>query len=136
MTHSKSAGLVMALVLALSFILPSAAYADPPDWAPAWGWRAKQGDYDDGHGYKHKKKHNYEYDDDYDYDDDDDDDGRVFYRRDVVRCDSRRYDGTIGDLAGVLIDRTFGVRVDRGERCYVDRYDDRRGMYWIDPNLN
>ena len=134
MTHSKSTGL--ALALALSFILPSAAYADPPPWAPAWGWRAKH-DNDHGHYYynKHKKKHDHD-DEDYDYGDDDDYDGRVVYRRDVVRCDSRRYDGTIGDLAGVLIDRALGVQVDQGERCYNNRYDDRRGMYWIDPNLN
>ncbi len=120
-----AAVLAMTLAVGLSFVLPSAAFADPPPWAPAWGWRAKHGNDEYDHGSKHakKRKHDpeeYEHDDDYD---DDDGDDRVVYRRDVVRCDVRRRDGTIGDLAGVLIDRSLGVPETRRENCYLVRSD-------------
>ncbi|MGH6932882.1 MAG: hypothetical protein ACREEE_10680 [Dongiaceae bacterium] len=124
------------MAIGLSFVLPSFAYADPPSWAPAWGWRAKQGDYNYGYGSKHGKKHKQNYDDDdYDYDYDDDGD-RIIYRRDVVRCDSRRRDGSIGDLAGVLIDRALGVPEYGRDNCYLSRSDERRGLLFFDPNLN
>jgi hypothetical protein len=131
----KAVAMAATLAVGLSFMLPAIAYADPPDWAPAWGWRAKHGDYDDYYGSKHNKKHKQNYDDD-DYRYDDDDDGRVVYRRDVVRCDVRRRDGSIGDLVGVLIDRTLGIPDYRRDNCHVTRSDNQRGLYWLDPNLN
>jgi hypothetical protein len=129
----KAAMRAMTIAVGLSFVLPAVAYADPPDWAPAWGWRAKHDN--DGYYYSGKKKHKKKYDDDYYYHDDDDD-GRIVYRRDVVRCDVRRRDGTFGDLAGVLIDRTLGIPDNRRDNCYVTRSDRRDGFYWFDPELN
>jgi surface antigen len=43
------------------------AFAEPPSWAPAHGWRAKH-----DHGHKHKRKRNYEVEveREYEYDDD------------------------------------------------------------------
>ncbi|MGF1609336.1 MAG: RT0821/Lpp0805 family surface protein [Kiloniellales bacterium] len=46
-----------ALAIGLAMILgPTAAWADPPPWAPAHGWRAQQG-HKHGHKQKHKQYH-------------------------------------------------------------------------------
>ena len=47
--RAMKAGLALALVLGLSGAFEP-AYADPPPWAPAHGWRAK-------HKHKNKGKH-------------------------------------------------------------------------------
>ena len=39
----------LALIVAVAVALPAPVQADPPPWAPAWGYRAK-------HGKKDKKK--------------------------------------------------------------------------------
>ena len=49
-------GLIVAVLLALAAVWASPAAADPPDWAPAHGYRAKH-----KHKYKYKQRHEEEY---------------------------------------------------------------------------
>lgn len=67
-----------ALVFACALLLQGPALADPPDWAPAHGYRAKH------HKHKHHHKH-HRYQDDHENEhgeDDDDDDRRYGYYQD------------------------------------------------------
>lgn len=68
--HTPPAGLsrwlTTMMVLAMSMALPMGVAADPPPWAPAWGYRAK---HDHGHGHKHKHE-----------DEDEDEDEHYHYR--------------------------------------------------------
>ena len=50
--------LLVAAVLCVADI--AVAYADPPPWAPAYGWRDKH-DYDDDDDHRHKHRHGHEY---------------------------------------------------------------------------
>jgi surface antigen len=89
----------LALCAALAVPATAPAYADPPPWAPAHGYRAK-------HDYKHKHKH----------DDDDDDDRRVYvvpYGIDHGQCDrglvsSEVVGGVIGGAVGGVAGAQFG----------------------------
>lgn len=76
--------------------LPAAAtFADPPRWAPAHGYRAKNGDI------AYRKTDN----------------GIRYWRGDDGRYYCRRGDGTVGLLAGAAVGALIGRAIDtRGER--------------------
>src|SRR5262245_45692566 len=99
----------LAFIAAMGLSVPAVpAYADPPPWAPAYGYRAK-------HDHKHKHKH--KHDDD---DDDDDDDRRIVYVPydsaygiDHGQCDrglvsSEVVGGVIGGAVGGVAGAQFG----------------------------
>lgn len=86
------------LTLCVALAAPPPAYADPPPWAPAHGYRAK-------HDHKHKHRH------------DDDDDDRVVYMVpygiDRGQCDrgivsSEVVGGVIGGAVGGVAGAQFG----------------------------
>lgn len=87
--------LIVAATMA-AFALPSAAaFADPPPWAPAHGYRAKKG----GIAYRRT------------------DNGIRYWRGDNGRYYCRRGDGTVGLLVGGALGALLGRAVDtRGER--------------------
>lgn len=93
----------LAFIAAMGLALPVVpAYADPPPWAPAHGYRAK-------HDYKHKHKHRHG-------DDDDDDDDVVYvvpYGIDHGQCDrgivsSEVVGGVLGGAVGGVAGAQFG----------------------------
>ena len=50
------------MVATFSAFATSIAFADPPPWAPAWGYRAKHDDHEHDHGHKlHGHDNDYEY---------------------------------------------------------------------------
>lgn len=103
----------VAAVTALAMLFGSvAAYADPPNWAPANGWR---------------EKHNHHHHDDYgeggergDYDDDDDRGGYVvyqpvpvypqpvYYSDNLLRCRGSLAGAAIGGATGAVIGSEIG----------------------------
>ena len=101
--------IVAGLTLCVAFAAPPPAYADPPPWAPAHGYRAKH-DHDRKHNHKHK----------HDDDDDDDDDRRIVYVPydaaygiDRGQCDrgivsSEVVGGVIGGAVGGVAGAQFG----------------------------
>jgi len=96
---------ILALATAAAAALPiSAAYADPPPWAPAHGYRGKHGS---GRGYYGGYQPAYRYTDD----------GRGYWRGRDGRYYCRRSNGTVGLLvggvAGALIGRSIDTRGDR-----------------------
>src|SRR5690242_5192708 len=85
MTNMKlrSCAAVIGLLFTVSSFPLSAAFADPPPWAPAHGWRDKH-DHDDDAWREHHRGHQHDEDDDdwrehhrRHHDEDDDDDYRV-----------------------------------------------------------
>lgn len=110
----------LAVVLML---LPMASYADPPPWAPAWGYRNKHHErHEHGHGhghYRHERKHHGDEDDDDSYE------GRreqygTYYQDDpqyyaqvntdiqAGKCDRDLIGGVIGGAAGGYVGSQFG----------------------------
>jgi surface antigen len=95
------------------------AFAEPPSWAPAHGWRAKHGH---DHGHKHKRKYEvevereyeyeYEYDDDDDYDDDDYEDRRraPIYGGSggFLRCNRELAGQVVGGALGAAVGSQIG----------------------------
>ncbi len=110
-------------LLAICFALPEAGFADPPDWAPAHGWREK----DDDHGkskYKKHKKHKHAHrHDDRGWDDDDYRDRRYsdYEGKDwpsdygVIRgeCDREAIGGVLGGVVGAVVGSRTSNRQDR-----------------------
>jgi surface antigen len=105
MTRYSGFTTVLALIVAMGLAVPALpAFADPPPWAPAHGYRAK-------HDHKHKHKHD---------DDDDDDDRRIVYVPydaaygiDHGQCDrglvsSEVVGGVIGGAVGGVAGAQFG----------------------------
>jgi Glycine zipper 2TM domain len=86
-----------ATVLAVTMLGAAApAFADPPRWAPANGWRAKNGDI------RYQRSDN----------------GVRYWRGNDGQYYCRRGDGTVGLLAGALLGGLLGRAVDtRGERA-------------------
>ncbi|MBN8500743.1 MAG: glycine zipper 2TM domain-containing protein [Sphingomonadales bacterium] len=86
-----------ATVLAVTMFGAAApALADPPRWAPANGWRAKNGDI------RYKRTDN----------------GVRYWRGNDGRYYCRRGDGTVGLLVGAALGGLLGRAVDtRGERA-------------------
>lgn len=86
-----------ASILAVTMFGAAApALADPPRWAPAHGWRAKNGDI------RYQRTDN----------------GIRYWRGDDGRYYCRRSDGTVGLLAGAAVGALIGRAVDtRGERA-------------------
>lgn len=86
---------VLSLAIA-AMVMPVAATADPPRWAPAHGYRAKHG----GIAY-HRT-----------------DNGIRYWRGNDGRYYCRRGDGTIGLLAGAALGALVGRSIDtRGDRA-------------------
>ncbi|WP_455372149.1 glycine zipper 2TM domain-containing protein [Limibacillus halophilus] len=79
-------GRVLAGALAASLLAAPPVLADPPDWAPAHGWRAKQ-----GHSYKQKDKHYYHRE-----------------RDSFFRCNNEELGTLLGATAGGAIGSTIG----------------------------
>lgn len=99
-------------------ILPMASYADPPPWAPAWGYRGKHGDKHEGkhERHKHGRRH---HGDDEDYDDGYtgsrryDQDNPEYYAEintDIQggKCNRDLIGGVIGGAAGGYVGSQFG----------------------------
>ena len=86
-----------ASILAMTMCGAAApALADPPRWAPAHGWRAKNGDI------RYERTDN----------------GIRYWRGDDGRYYCRRGDGTVGLLAGAAGGALLGRAIDtRGERA-------------------
>jgi len=119
----------MALCVALLALTPTAtAFADPPPWAPAHGWRDK-----------HEKKHKHDKHDRYHRDDDDDDDRIIIFRDrdhyhdryrpapqwqsfyglplglDGGRCDTGLVNANLGTLLGALAGGLGGSQFGKGD---------------------
>ena len=112
--------LIAALTIALLTLgslgaTAPAAFAEPPSWAPAHGWRAKHGD-DHGHRHKHKRKYEYEVEREYEYDDDYDDDRYERRRRGPIygdgsgflRCNRQLAGQVVGGAVGAVVGSQFG----------------------------
>lgn len=88
--------LTASILAATMFGATAPALADPPRWAPAHGWRAKNGDI------RYQRTQN----------------GVRYWRGDDGRYYCRRGDGTVGLLAGAAVGALLGRAVDtRGERA-------------------
>jgi opacity protein-like surface antigen len=86
---------LIAATMAAVALPPAAAFADPPPWAPAHGYRAKKG----GIAY-HRT-----------------DNGIRYWKGQDGRHYCRRADGTVGLLVGAALGALLGRAVDtRGER--------------------
>ena len=96
---------LMVLVVAVSFTASDlgSAVADPPPWAPAHGWRAKQ-----KHKQKQKHMRNHRYENRAYYDD-----GRYVAPFDLNRgvCNRQVLGGLLGGMAGAAI----GSRIGKGD---------------------
>ena len=87
---------LIAATLATAALPTAQALADPPRWAPAHGWRDKNGDI------RYKRTDN----------------GIRYWRGDDGRYYCRRGDGTIGLLVGAALGALLGRAIDtRGERA-------------------
>jgi surface antigen len=91
----------VALLTVLAATSAAPVAADPPPWAPAYGWRAKQ--YDRHHD-KHYRKHERHYDDDHYYQQ-----TQAPYGLDLGHCNRAVLGGVLGGAAGAAI----GSRVDK-----------------------
>jgi outer membrane lipoprotein SlyB len=93
---------IIAAMLAALAIPAAPVLADPPDWAPAHGWRHHHGD--DYDGYRAQRYYRT-------------DNGIRYWRGDNGRYYCRRSNGTtgllIGGVAGALIGRSIDTRGDR-----------------------
>ncbi|MEY4239793.1 MAG: hypothetical protein RL339_2394 [Pseudomonadota bacterium] len=86
---------LIAATLATAALPSASAFADPPRWAPAHGYRAKNGDIN----YRRT------------------DNGIRYWQGDDGRYYCRRGDGTVGLLAGAAVGALLGRAIDtRGER--------------------
>jgi hypothetical protein len=87
---------LIAATLATAALPSASAFADPPRWAPAHGYRAKNGDIN----YRRT------------------DNGIRYWQGDDGRMYCRRGDGTVGLLAGAAVGALLGRAIDtRGERA-------------------
>jgi len=129
--------------LAPLFVALATAEAQPPDHAPAWGYRNKKGKGKGKSGAKHRRDR----DDDYD-DDEDDDFDRRNRRRDSDFNRNDRSDRRITlvgvvreDLSGNRFElrsdngRTYLVRARNGEPGNLDRGDRVRVRGFFDGNV-
>jgi surface antigen len=111
---------ITAITLALFTLgslgtLAPAAFAEPPSWAPAHGWRAKHG-HEHGHKHKHKRKYEYEVEREYEYEYDDDYDDRYDDRRRApiyggggfLRCNRELAGQVVGGAVGAAVGSQFG----------------------------
>ncbi|MFN5244736.1 MAG: glycine zipper 2TM domain-containing protein [Novosphingobium sp.] len=87
---------LIAATLATAALPSAQAFADPPRWAPAHGYRAKNGDIN----YRRT------------------DNGIRYWQGDDGRYYCRRGDGTVGLLVGAAVGALLGRAIDtRGERA-------------------
>ncbi len=106
---------ITAITLALFALgslgtLAPTAFAEPPSWAPAHGWRAKHGH---EHGHRHKSKRKYEVEREYedDYDDRYDDRRRAPIYGDgggFLRCNRELAGQVVGGAVGAAVGSQFG----------------------------
>ena len=107
---------LMAISLfVMCFALPDAGFADPPDWAPAHGWRDKDDHHKKKKG-KHKQSHHRGHDDDYRdrrYSDYDGKDWPSDYG--VIRgeCDREAIGAVLGGVVGGVIGSRTSSSEDR-----------------------
>ena len=88
--------------------LSPAAFAEPPSWAPAHGWRAKQGHQ---HGHHHKSKRKYEVEREYEYADAYGDRRRAPISGDgggFLRCNRELAGQVVGGALGAAVGSQFG----------------------------
>jgi surface antigen len=91
------------LVLVFAVTSTAPAFADPPDWAPAWGYRAKHEDHEDEDEHRHRHHHHEHYIVEHErpvY--------AVPYGIDVGRCNRDLLGAAIGGAAGGLIGSNVG----------------------------
>ncbi len=108
--RSRTLKTLVALGLLAALVAGSAppVAADPPPWAPAYGWRAKHyhdDEDDDGHYRKHRYKRRHEQEDYAVY--------QAPYGLDLGRCNRTVLGGVLGGAAGAALGST------------VDRHDGR-----------
>lgn len=108
---------ILSILSVFLLILPAATYADPPPWAPAWGYRGK---HDGKHEGKHeRKRHRGDRDDDDDYDGSRTryhtyyDDNPKYYTEVTTdiqagTCNRDLIGGVIGGAAGGYVGSQFG----------------------------
>ena len=103
-------------------LLPMASYADPPPWAPAWGYRNKHAErHEHGHGHhRHGRKHHGDEDEDEDsyaggydqypayYQDNPQYYAQVNTDIQAGKCDRGLIGGVIGGAAGGYVGSQFG----------------------------
>lgn len=106
------AGMGMAIALMLGF---EPVWADPPDWAPAHGYRDHRDHEDEDHHHKrhHHKKHRH--DDDYDWNRSDSRDEQRRITRIVVdnRCQYERVGRVVGTVVGGAVGAHMAHERDR-----------------------
>jgi surface antigen len=89
------------IFLAIGLSLPQDAYSDPPDWAPAHGYRNKHNrDYDDRYEYR-ETRHYYDHDHDYGVR--------------SGRCDRTMVGKVLGGVAGGALGGVIGSKVGDGD---------------------
>jgi surface antigen len=150
--------LLGGIFLALSLSFPQDAYSDPPDWAPAHGYRSK-----------HKDRHRDDYDDRYEHRE-----TRHYHDHDHVygvrsgRCDRTMVGKVLGGVAGGALGGVIGSKVGNGDTAStvigavagtvigaiigdqiarrmdasdmfctgraLDFADDRRSVHWMNPD--
>ncbi len=142
--RSLNLGLTAAAALMIAAAPVGAAYADPPPWAPAHGWRAKHHGHD-----RHRDRREVHVHHHYDRDDD--------YRQPVIvtrgssyRCDRSLLDGNKtllaqilggagGALLGVLIGTEIGGSLDAADAACaqeaLETADTGRPVVWNNPDL-
>ena len=115
---------ILFLAAAMAALVFSAvpAAADPPDWAPAHGWRAHHHHEDDEDGYR--PRHREDDDGEYDYRPRRHemrvvaDDERIYRGRDG-RYYCRRSDGTMGLVVGAAVGGLIGNRIAPGHSAVL-----------------
>ncbi|HYE37367.1 glycine zipper 2TM domain-containing protein [Methylocaldum sp.] len=156
---SSSFVFLSAIFLAFILIFPQGAYSDPPDWAPAHGYRNKHKDkhhdrdyYDDR--YEHRETHHY-HDRDHDYGVRSGRCDRTMVGKVLGGVAGGALGGVIGSrvgngdtgstiigaVAGTVIGAIIGDRIARGMDAndmfctgrVLDFADDRRSVHWMNP---
>ncbi|MGX2039594.1 RT0821/Lpp0805 family surface protein [Methylocaldum sp. MU1018] len=92
---------IAAFLLAFALAFPQGAYSDPPDWAPAHGYRNKHKHYDDRY-HERREIHDHYYDADRDY------------GVRSGRCDRTTVGKVLGGVAGGALGGVIGSRVGEG----------------------
>ena len=99
--------LTASIMAATMFTATAPALADPPDWAPAHGWRHHRDRDDDDRYRDYRRGRDYRYTNN----------GIAYWRGDDGRYYCRRGDGTTGLLVGAALGALLGRSIDR----YGDR---------------
>ncbi|MDX1576542.1 MAG: RT0821/Lpp0805 family surface protein [Kiloniellales bacterium] len=99
--------IALGLLAALVGATAAPVVAEPPPWAPAHGWRAKQHHkYHHKHRHKHYRKYEHRHDDDYYYQQ-----AQLPYGLDLGHCNRDVLGAVLGGAAGAAL----GSRVDKDD---------------------